>query len=478
MSLQGVGGRLWGPVAVLLAFASFAPGATAATITPTTTNDQYNTGTECSLREAVQAANENIAFGGCPTGDASGVDTIALSGGVYTLTIVNTPTENNSVGDLDITTNIEIVSTSQDLTAIDGAAAADNVLEIGNLTTPITDVRIDGVEIQNGSSTNFAGGGLQVFDSTLTMVDSTVRDNFTNSSAGGFLVSEVNDSTVVDLSNVTISGNKAAGDGGGVYMASGTMNMNNVTVTGNQASFGLVDGGAGGGVYSGPSDINIANTIIAANIDPGDTVNAPDCVGPPISQGHNLIGDTTGCSYTPGTGDIVDQPAGLGPLAPNGGPTRTHAPLAGSPVINAANPSAPGSGINTCETTDQRGVGRPQAGRCDIGAFELQDPPASPPADPPPDDGSTDTAPPDTHITDAPKKRSKRRNATFRFTSPESGMSFECKLDDGAFQACASPKTYKVKPGKHSFQVRAKDAAGNTDPTPASETWNVAKKKK
>ena len=53
--------------------------------------------------------------------------------------------------------------------------------------------------------------------------------------------------------------------------------------------------------------------------------------------------------------------------------------------------------------------------------------------------------------------------------------SFECKLDKGAFAPCTSPKTYKVKPGKHTFSVEALSAAG-TDPTPATFSFKVKKK--
>jgi subtilisin-like proprotein convertase family protein len=89
-----------------------------------------------------------------------------------------------------------------------------------------------------------------------------------------------------------------------------------------------------------------------------------------------------------------------------------------------------------------------------------------------------DTQPPDTTITQAPKAKSKSKSATFAFTSTEP-VSFECKLDDGAFAACTSPKTYSgLKKGVHTFSVRATDAAGNVDPSPATATWTVKKKKR
>jgi hypothetical protein len=89
-----------------------------------------------------------------------------------------------------------------------------------------------------------------------------------------------------------------------------------------------------------------------------------------------------------------------------------------------------------------------------------------------------DTEPPETTITGAPKDKTKKKTASFQFGSSEPGSTFECKLDDGAFQSCSSPRNVKVKKGKHSFQVRATDAAGNIDPTPATDTWKVKKPKK
>ncbi len=87
-----------------------------------------------------------------------------------------------------------------------------------------------------------------------------------------------------------------------------------------------------------------------------------------------------------------------------------------------------------------------------------------------------DTTPPNTKITNHPKKRTKKRRATFSFSSTESGGSFECKLDKGAFAPCTSPFKKKVKAGrKHHFTVIAIDAAGNRDLTPATYAWKVRK---
>ena len=68
----------------------------------------------------------------------------------------------------------------------------------------------------------------------------------------------------------------------------------------------------------------------------------------------------------------------------------------------------------------------------------------------------------------------KQKDATFTFSSNEAGSTFECKLDSGPYSACSSPKRYTgLANGTHTFLVRAKDAAGNTDPTPESRNWTV-----
>jgi hypothetical protein len=89
-----------------------------------------------------------------------------------------------------------------------------------------------------------------------------------------------------------------------------------------------------------------------------------------------------------------------------------------------------------------------------------------------------DTAAPDTTITANPANPSASANASFSFTGNDGGgsgvASFECQLDGGGFSACTSPQTYTgLADGSHTFLVRAIDAAGNVDGTPAIFTWVI-----
>ena len=93
-----------------------------------------------------------------------------------------------------------------------------------------------------------------------------------------------------------------------------------------------------------------------------------------------------------------------------------------------------------------------------------------------------DETPPNTRITKGPMGKLKKKNAkrvTFKFTSTEPGSTFECKMDNGPLKACTSPKVYRnLKLGKHTFKVRATDAAGNTDPSPPKRSFKITKQKK
>jgi hypothetical protein len=88
-----------------------------------------------------------------------------------------------------------------------------------------------------------------------------------------------------------------------------------------------------------------------------------------------------------------------------------------------------------------------------------------------------DTTAPKTRITDGPadviKTRKRKVGASFAFKSSEEGSTFECKLDKAPFTACTSPTKVTLSRGEHVFKVRATDAAGNVDQTPATRQVTV-----
>lgn len=97
---------------------------------------------------------------------------------------------------------------------------------------------------------------------------------------------------------------------------------------------------------------------------------------------------------------------------------------------------------------------------------------------------AADTTAPDARISRAPKKRIKTRKQRAKvritFSSDDPASRFECKLDNQAYTACTSPKSYRIKATgrltKHTFSVRAIDAAGNVDPTPAALKFKVKRR--
>jgi uncharacterized delta-60 repeat protein len=86
----------------------------------------------------------------------------------------------------------------------------------------------------------------------------------------------------------------------------------------------------------------------------------------------------------------------------------------------------------------------------------------------------TDNTPPNTTITSGPPDATNNTSVTFAFVSSELGSKFQCSLDGAAFTSCSSPNSYSnLIDGSHLFSVRAIDAAGNTDQSPAQRTFTV-----
>jgi hypothetical protein len=103
------------------------------------------------------------------------------------------------------------------------------------------------------------------------------------------------------------------------------------------------------------------------------------------------------------------------------------------------------------------------------------DPPKAPPVGQPPV-GQPPVGPPNTTIVRKPRKTTAAGKAAFKFTSDQPGSTFLCKLDRKRFKPCKSPLKLKgIKPGRHTFLVRAVNPQGTVDPTPAAYKWTVRK---
>jgi CSLREA domain-containing protein len=332
----------------------------AGTIFIVTKAEDTNDGTcdsDCSLREAIRAANANPS-----------ANTIILDGITYNLTISGADEDAAATGDLDIYSNLTIIGTG---TTVIDAGEIDRIFHVhsGN-------VSIRGVTLRNGKA--HAGGAIFSHpQSALTVEDSSFLNNQANS--GGAIFTEgvlviqrttfhANNASIHDggaifvgssgrttVTNSTLSDNRAQGNGGGLVMSatgSPSATVLNSTIVNNSAA-------VGGGVSNNWSgSLVLRNTIVAYN-------TAQNCSGTITNRGNNLQSPGTTCAeFT--TADPLLQPA----LQNNGGPTLTRAPQAGSPAIDAIS-------SGRCPATDQRGYARPVDGNgdgvavCDIGAVEV-----------------------------------------------------------------------------------------------------------
>ncbi|GER85303.1 hypothetical protein KTAU_39380 [Thermogemmatispora aurantia] len=267
------------------------------------------------------------------------------------------------------------VSSQGDL-ATGGGVFAEGTLTISNSTVS-HNVVASTTSVKGGAM----GGGIMVTGS-LVMTASTVADNQAQSAdsdaeGGGLLALSLSSSsgsqkTTLTLVNSTLSDNSAQGKqgslGGGVFINESDGRLDFCTIYGNRAA-----GGGGLAILAGSgkgqdSQITLQDSLLAAN-----TANvAPDLLGQVTSGGYNLIQRASGAKFLDPSGrhhlDLVgtgSTPLDIDPLLrANGGPTQTHALLAGSPAINRI-PAA------DCDVAvDQRGLRRPQQGACDIGAYE------------------------------------------------------------------------------------------------------------
>ncbi|MDB4766281.1 hypothetical protein OAG71_01190 [bacterium] len=267
----------------------------------------------------------------------------------------------------------------------------------GGIATASGDVSLISSTISGNSNIGIRsgeGGGIRTSSGNVTLISSTLSGNSTEGergAGGGIFTREGN----VSLTSSTLSGNSTTGyfgDGGGIFTLSGDISLTSSTISGNSTT-GLL--AFGGGITTLGGDISLANSTVTGNSNPdngtGGGILIPNSSALTLHNSivagntnfdigsgmdnliveNSLIGNTNGSGITAatGTGNILNQPALLGPLADNGGPTLTHALLLGSPAINA------GSNALAEELlADQRGENRIADQTVDIGALELQSP--------------------------------------------------------------------------------------------------------
>jgi CSLREA domain-containing protein len=366
-------------------------------------------GAVCTLRAALQEANASFAD-----------DTIQLGAQTYLLTIAGTGDDQAQSGDLDVAS-----AATAGHTTIQGQGASVTILDGGGLDRVLDvhgDARVEGVTIQNGAAvtaSNALGGGVHVHGgASLELLDCRVRDNqanlaggimnrgalvierceitgnealnlgFTSAFAGGISSASQaaagSAATMLEIHDSLIADNTAYVTPGGIELSNaGAALLRNVTVSGNTPTQIVVyeeavtldqvtvvapaDRALIAGSYDGSETLTIRNSAFSSPVDDACFIGTP---GPMLAFGTNAADDSS-CGFT-----VVAANLGLGPLADNGGPTRTHLPLAGSPLIDAgATPD--------CSAADQRGVPRPQDGdgvagaACDLGAVEVPEPGAA-----------------------------------------------------------------------------------------------------
>lgn len=205
----------------------------------------------------------------------------------------------------------------------------------------VSETTIEGNRAENGPGiTNNESG-------VLTLEQSTIAHNTVTAATFSRALGIFNSGSMT-IRNSTVSSNGiVAGGSGGAIVSFGDLTLVYTTVAGN-IGFGIV--GYGG-------SITFDNTLITEN-------DGPDCAITAAENrfvGITLDSDETCLRWFNSARATRSLP--VGPLAVNGGVTKTHALLPGSPAIDAAS--------GDCPAEDQRGISRPTGTGCDVGAFEF-----------------------------------------------------------------------------------------------------------
>ena len=285
-----------------------------------------------------------------------------------------------------VTINSSVLVTNQSGNSGGGGA----IYAANGATLTINDSTLGG-----NSAANTNGGAISIGSgsNTVTLNRSTVGSEPSPNTANGGAGITISGGTLT-LNNSTISGNQAqSAGGGGIYNNGATVTLNNTTVTGNTTTT------AGGGILSNSGTLNLNHSVVSGNTGSTGYDSGYEVVsyGTENANNYNVFGRdgisnnrAFAFSFTPGANDVNATDDGTNTpignilnttLANNGGPTSTHALVAGSPAVDrapsAACAAAPISGID--QRSYPRNVdGNASAGanECDAGSFEyLSSPP-------------------------------------------------------------------------------------------------------
>jgi CSLREA domain-containing protein len=245
------------PTLIGLLFVLFSlPASAQATIAVTTTADELNADGDCSLREAIEAANRDLGIDGCTAG--SGYDTIAVPAGSYTLMLAGAGEDANQTGDYDITSDMQILGAGAEIA---GTEIAGDSLDRLFHVHPGATVTLARLGLRAGLAAGGEAGGAVLNQGVLAIEASTISAS--RSGRGQNCV------------DVPAPCEPHPGDGGGIHN-SGTLTMTATSVRGNRTGAGGVDedpallrpevlpDGSGGGV-SNAGMLLLAQCEIAAN---------------------------------------------------------------------------------------------------------------------------------------------------------------------------------------------------------------------
>jgi CSLREA domain-containing protein len=268
--------------------------AAAAVFTVTKTGDGNDgaCNADCSLREAVLAAN------------AAPGSTVSVPPGIYRLSlppperIANTPGD-GSGGNLVVDAPMTIVGAGRDLTILDGRPSAAAPLGVDRVLAVTTngDLTLAGVTITGGALPDTVGGfgldngaGIGVSGGKLRIRDSAVAGNSTNGAGGGLAITNNGQQpAVVTITRSEVAENLALGAGGGIFSVNSTLTIRESTIRANR-SMGVGGGGGVMNMNTGTRDftpmalLQVLRSTVAGNVS-GDPEAEPAINGVGVGGG-------------------------------------------------------------------------------------------------------------------------------------------------------------------------------------------------